>query len=132
EGDDLGYNARGMINIPLGETFAMLASGSVRRDPGFIDNVRTQQNDINQTDSQSVRLAGLWSPNEAFSLKLSALHQRTERNGAADAHLPPPVGTVPGIGDFEQSALIDTGWYDRDFQAYSATIKAQLGPVDLT
>src|SRR5262249_48926184 len=37
-GHGAGYNARGSVNVPLSDTFAVRASGFTRKDPGFIDN----------------------------------------------------------------------------------------------
>ena len=41
DGGDLGYNANLAVNIPLGKTLAFRASGSYRKDGGFIDLIGT-------------------------------------------------------------------------------------------
>jgi outer membrane receptor protein involved in Fe transport len=137
--DDLGYSVRGSVNIPLSDTFAVRASASSRRDPGYIDNIQTGEEDVNSIDSKGVRVAALWRPNDIFSLKLSALYQQTERNGSSDVTLPSPLGPQtptasgrPDLGDLQQSELINTGWYDQTLQAYSAIAKAELGQTQLT
>jgi len=38
----------------------------------------------------------------------------------------------PGLNGLEQSYVRGSGRYDKDVQAYSATLKARLGPVDIT
>jgi iron complex outermembrane recepter protein len=126
EGDDLGYQVRGSVNVPLGDTFAVRASGSTRRDPGYIDNVQTGERDVNEIDSDSGRLSALWTPSDAFSLKLSALLQDVEAKGSAEAH------RVPGLDELEQDTLIGTGGYRRKTQSYAATLTAQLGAAELT
>jgi iron complex outermembrane receptor protein len=130
-GDEIGYSARGSVNIPLSNTLAIRASGSTRRDPGYIDNLQTGQEDVNRTDAMSGRIAALWRPSENFSVKLSALYQNIERDGSADVHLPSPIGPRPDLGDLEQSALINTGVYEDTYQAYSLTVKAKVGSGDL-
>jgi iron complex outermembrane recepter protein len=125
-GDDLGYQVRGSVNAPLGDTFAVRVSGSTRRDPGYIDNVQTGERDVNEIDSESGRLSALWTPSDAFSLKLSALLQDVEAKGSAEAH------RVPGLDELEQDTLTGTGGYRRKTQSYAATLTAQLGAAELT
>lgn len=122
--DDYGYNVRGSVNVPLSDSFALRASGFTSREPGYIDNVATGQDDVNRRDSDGGRLSALWRPSDSFSLKLSALIQDTERGGTAD------VDTALG-SDPQQSFLRDSGLYERKVQAYSATIDAKLGNVQL-
>jgi iron complex outermembrane receptor protein len=124
-GVDPGYGFRGSINVPLSDTLAVRASAFARRDPGYIDNVETGERGVNWGDASGGRLAALWRPSDVISLKVSALAQDENRNGS-------PNVTVPPGGDLQQSALPNTGAYDRKTQAYSATLTAKLGPVNLT
>ena len=72
------------------------------------------------------RLAGLWRPSDAFSVKLNALYQESEVEGS------PLIFLQPGLADFEQSSLPGAGWLTREFQAYSATLTAKIGGVEIT
>jgi outer membrane receptor protein involved in Fe transport len=121
--DELGYSVRGSVNVPLGDTLAIRASGFTRREPGYIDNPAEGLEDVNSLDTHGGRLAALWRPSESFSLKLSALLQRSERNGAPNV--------TQGLGDLDQSNLRNTGASVGDYQAYSATVDASLGRADL-
>lgn len=123
-GDELGYNVRGSVNVPLSDTLAFTASGFTRSDAGYVDNVLTGENGVNQVDAHGGRLSGLWRPSESLSLKLSALMQKIEGQGTSSVDA--------ALGDLQQSRLPGTGWYDREAQAYSATVTADLGSVDLT
>ena len=125
-GADLGYGARGSVNVPLSETLAVRISGFTRQDPGYIDNVQTGQRGVNRTDVDGGRLSALWRPSDVFSLKVSALLQDSKGHGMPD------VDVQPGLGDLQQSELRGTGGYDRKLQAYSANATAKLGGVDLT
>jgi iron complex outermembrane recepter protein len=125
KGDDLGYSARGAINLPLGETFAIRASGFTRRDPGYIDNVQSGTDDVNERESDGGRLSAVWRPSERFSLKLSALLQETRRLGPDSARV------QAGFGELEESALRGTDWYGRDTEAYSATLAFRFGDAEL-
>ena len=125
-GDDVGYSVRGSVNVPLGETWAVRASGFTRQDPGYIDNVLTGQNGINRVDVDGGRLATLWKPSENVALRLSALFQDAKMHGAPD------VDVQPGLGDLQQSTPRGTGEHETKIQSYRANITAKLGSVDLT
>lgn len=125
-GAELGYGARGSVNVPFSDTLAVRASGFSRQDPGYIDNVQTGQRGVNKTDVDGGRLSALWRPSDLFSLKVSALLQDSKGHGMPD------VDVQPGLGDLQQSELRGTGGYDRKLQAYSANLTTKLGGVDLT
>jgi len=125
-GAELGYNARGVVNVPLSETFAVRASGFTRRDPGYVDNVQTRRKGVNRTDVSGGLLSALWRPSETLSLKLSALYQDIKAHGSSgfDPYL--------ALGDLQQSTLRGVGGPNRQSNVYTATLKAKLGGVDLT
>jgi len=123
-GDEPGYNFRASANIPVSDTFAIRVSGFTRQDPGYVDNILSGQNGINEVEADGGRLSALWRPWDGFSLKLSALYQYTKGDGSPEAQ--------PSLGDLQQNLLPGTGWFDRTVQAYSATVNYKLGAVDLT
>jgi iron complex outermembrane recepter protein len=124
-GDDVGYNFRAAVNLPLGDTLAVRASGFTLRDPGYIDNAETGRRDVNERDSTGGRLSALWRPSEAFSIKLNALFQDTERLATGD------VDTA--LGDSPQQRFLPgSGQYRRRTEAYSATVLGRVGRVELT
>ncbi len=123
DGDKVGYNVRGSVNVPLGSTWAVLASGFTRRDPGYIDNIQTGEKDVNRGEVNGGRLSTLWRPTENVSLKLSALQQDFETNGVANVE--------PALGELKQSMLADTGIYHRKTEFYTGTLAVRLGRLDL-
>jgi iron complex outermembrane recepter protein len=125
-GDELGYNVRGAINLPLGEELAMRASAFTRRDAGYIDNPVLGIDGVNKADAEGGRVSLLWRPWEAISFKLSALLQQIEAEGSSYTY------RQPGMNDFEQNSPPSIGGYDRQVEAYSATISVDLGSVDIT
>jgi iron complex outermembrane recepter protein len=125
-GAQLGYGMRGAVNVPLSDTWAIRLSGFTRTDPGYIDNPARGIDGINKTEAYGGRISTLWRPSDSFSLKLSALFQRLASEGSSD------IDIEPGLNDLQQNYLPGIGGFNRKFQAYSATIKAKLGPVDLT
>lgn len=122
-GDPVGYMYRGALNVPLGQNFAVRASGFARLDPGYIDNPVTGAQGINEAHASGGLLSGLWQPARDFSLKLTALLQQVNGDGSSDSE--------PGLGDLQQNYIPGVGAYNRRAQAYSATMKAKLGVVDL-
>jgi outer membrane receptor protein involved in Fe transport len=124
-GDEVGYNLRGSINVPLGDAWAVRASGFTRREPGYIDNIETGQNGVNRSDADGGRLSMLWRPSEDFSLRLSALRQNLSSDGSSN--VVPPAG----LGDLQQSFLRGTGGYTKKFEVYSTNLSASLGRLDL-
>jgi outer membrane receptor protein involved in Fe transport len=125
-GSDVGYNFRGAVNVPLNETTAIRASAFTRQDPGFIDNPALGTQDVNEARVSGGRLSALWKPSDVFSLKLSALYQKTDGDGLSE------VVAAPGLGELQQNYIPGIGRYDQENQAYSAVIAATLGRVDLT
>jgi iron complex outermembrane receptor protein len=124
-GDGAGYNLRAAVNVPLGGTLAVRASGFVRRDPGYIDDPALGARGVNRLTDNGGRFAALWRPSEQFSLKLSAALQHETAYGSSNAYV------MPGLGDLQQKALGGTGYFDDKVQVYTAIVKAKLGLFDL-
>jgi outer membrane receptor protein involved in Fe transport len=123
-GDDPGYSVRGAINVPLSDTWAVRASAYTRRDPGYIDNVTTNERAVNSTDVDGGLLSTLWQPSAIFSLKLTALLQNLTADASSLA--------LPSLGDLEQDFVKGTGDYAAKIRFYSATANVKLGNIDLT
>ena len=123
-GHELGYNVRGSINVPLGDTFAIRASAHSELDPGYIDNIETGKMGVNAKRSDGGRVSALWLPTDGLSVKLSALIQDSRREGADDVQ--------EGLGPLQQSELLGTGGYERKTQAYSATVKFKQDSSEFT
>jgi iron complex outermembrane receptor protein len=123
-GDQLGYDAHGALNVPLSRSWAIRASAFIRRDAGYIDNVQSGENGVNRNDVAGGRLSTLWTPSPNTSLKLSALIQGSDRNGAARIE--------PGVGDLRQTGLPKTGKFEGDANVFAATWKQRLGRAELT
>jgi outer membrane receptor protein involved in Fe transport len=125
-GAGLGYNFRAAVNVPLSDTLAIRASGFTREDPGYIDDPVHHIDGVNEAHAAGGHLSALWRPSDIVSLKLSALYQHSTSGGSNE------VLVQPGLGDLQQDNVPGTGGYDRTIQAYSATLTAKLGVVDLT
>jgi len=123
-GGNLGYNLRGAVNVPLDDTLALYGSTFYRTDPGYIDDVLTGQTHVDKAWAEGGFLKGLWRPSEDVSLRVTALVQDSRSNGISEAY--------SGLGELQQSAVWGSGAHSRQVQAYTATLTAKLGPVNLT
>ncbi|MBK7902544.1 MAG: TonB-dependent receptor [Proteobacteria bacterium] len=126
DGDDLGYNLSGAINVPLSETFAIRANAFTRRDPGYVDNPVRNEKGLNTGNFEGGHVAGLWEPSDRFSIKLNVLHQSSRTDGLARSD------DLPGFGDLEQDLLIKSGWLEKEVTALTANLVAGLGRTELT
>ena len=129
-----GYTLRSMINVPLTGNLAFRASGFVRRDPGYIDNVLTNQNNSNRVNVYGGLISALWRPSDALSLKFDVLLQNTYGDGtpAIDATLDSNGYLHPIYGYQQQARLRGTEQYYTTIRLYSATVKAKIGSLDFT
>ena len=125
-GAQLGYSARGAVNVPISGTLAVRASGFTRVDPGYLDNPVRELEGVNKGHAAGGHLAALWKPSNDFSLKLSALIQRSDADGNSFFFV------NPGFSDLQQNYLPGATGYERRDETFGATIKARLGSVDLT
>lgn len=128
---DVGYNFGGSVNVPLNEQLAVRVSGFARYEPGYIDNLGYVGNspierDVNGTKVKGIHLSALWRPEDSLSVKLNGFIQSNRIQGS------PYVRVAPDTGKLQQRFLPDTGYTNRDFSAYSATITKSLGDVDVT
>jgi len=132
-GAEPGYNVRGSVNIPLNDTMAVRMSAFTRQDAGYIYNVGTHADGVNEAQTVGARMSALWRPTQDFSLKLTALDQNTRSNGLSEVNQPTAgYPQTAGLGDLQQNYIPNTGESDSALRAFSATIKANLGGFDIT
>jgi iron complex outermembrane receptor protein len=127
-GGGLGYAVRGAVNIPISEDFAVRVSGFDRRDPGYIDDLTTGQNNFNTTDVYGGHLAALWRPSDNFSVKVSALVQQIQgETSAFDSN----TSGESTYSDLSLHSLPGTTGYTTQDQLYSATVDWKVGGLDI-
>jgi outer membrane receptor protein involved in Fe transport len=124
-GDQLGYDVHGSVNVPLGDTLAVRASAFSRQEAGYIDNPVLNIEGVNEARVNGGRLSALWRPSEMLSLKLSALFQEAKGDGTSD------VLVDSGLADLQQNFLRGTGAFERKAQAYTAVLSVTPGRFDI-
>jgi iron complex outermembrane receptor protein len=143
---DPGYSVTGMLNVPLGDTFAVRGTGFYRFDSGFIDSIGNNPvpsltnpavnvidgtlilNGLNSVDRFGGRIAALFKPSDRFSLDLVTQLQDLNSDGSstvdADPNTLEPLNT-----DVQSRYLVETN--DTSYRVYSGTINWNLGPASL-
>lgn len=75
----LVYSGNAMVNIPLIEdTLAVRAVGSYRNNDGWVDNILTNQDDVNSNMSWAGRIAVQYTPNDDLTINARYNHNHTE------------------------------------------------------
>ncbi|HEV7775833.1 MAG TPA: TonB-dependent receptor [Luteibacter sp.] len=128
-GGGTGLDTNAMFNLPLIQNqLAVRVNAYTRNDPGYIDNVATGEKDVNDAKVSGGRAQLLWTPNDKFSLRLSALAQNLSgdalANGGVDID---PITRQPIYGDLKQSRAPGTGLFNVKYRLYDATINADFG-----
>lgn len=130
------------INLPIGETLAVRASGQITSRDGYLSDGTEDE------ESQSVRLRMLWEPNPDVSLLLNGGYQHIGGKGAGAVVNPKLPGTSPwrsisdpaveaifraqpGIGPFLTVPGTDT-FLDVDVYTIGAELNWDFGPAQLT
>ncbi|MBO9712013.1 TonB-dependent receptor [Sphingomonas sp.] len=130
---EIGGSARGMVNVPLAPgKLALHVSGFYRLDPGYIDNVnpRIGAKDINTTRVRGGRAVLAMKLGPDVSVNLSAIGQDTTSDGNNSVDI--DAATLKPIsGDLKADRYVQERGYAR-LRLYNATVKADLGKVNLT
>lgn len=130
---DMSYSGTAMFNLPLGEKFAVRASGFYRDVGGFIDSIGTAGSDVEQDINDSRiyggRASALFTASETFSLQGTAIIQKI-KSGAATAVESDPntLATLYGRSSLSQYVPADT---DVDYRLYNAKATIDLGVAEL-
>jgi iron complex outermembrane recepter protein len=145
KGGELSYRGHAVVNVPLGETLAFRASGSYRKEGGFIDSIGTADTDplglgivmtsdvaknINKAKSYGGRASLLFKPNDTFDIRLSANFQNIRTNAASVVESDPDtLATLYGRPTLSQFV---PPFGDLDYRVYNALINYDLGFATLT
>ena len=133
KGGDLSYLGSAMVNVPLGDTFAIRGSGFYRDYAGFIDSIGTRGSDvaedINGSRSYGGRVAAQFAPSTDFSVRLTAILQNleTEVGNLVESE---PVGLRTNYGQLTQSRYYPQST-DIRYRLYNGTVTIGLGFADL-
>jgi len=135
DGGDVSYRGAAMINLPITDTLAFRVSGSYRKQGGYIDSIGTAGSrvDHNFNDSRSYggRASLLWTPDSHLSIRLSALLQNLDVDGAPSFVEADPATLKPLYGGLTLSEYVPS-FSDVKYRLYNGTIDYDFGFATLT
>jgi len=142
-GGDMSYHGNAMINVPLGDTLAVRASGFYNKLGGFIDSIGTTDTDafgytltadtaenINGSESYGGRASLLFRPSDTFDIRLSAFLQNIRTNASSVVESDPNTLALL-YGGPTQSRFADA-FVNIDYRLYNGVFNYDFGGVTLT
>ncbi len=141
DGDDESYDLSAMANVPLGDKAALRVVGFYADEGGWVDNVRSPspggtfdnarqaQDNVNSSEWYGGRVGLRLTPAKDWTIDFSAIYQKSELDGFADADLNQQsyedTDIFPRLGDRDQIRYTDDSWEDEWYQL-SVTVEADL------
>jgi outer membrane receptor protein involved in Fe transport len=120
---DPNYSAKGMVNVPLGDSFAVRGVAYYRTEAGYLDNIGTGRKASNEETKKGGRLSAVWTPAEGSKISLLSLY---------DKNRTPDFGyRYPDLGEFVRNTLIGEP-VEYELQLHSLRLDQDLGFATLT
>ncbi|MFK2900193.1 TonB-dependent receptor [Dyella jejuensis] len=129
EGGGNGYGTHAMVNLPLvANTLGLRINVYDRDDPGYIDNIKTGQTNVNEAKVSGARAQLLWTPSDKVSVRFSTLAQNLSSNGLANSGVDINPSTLqPLYGWQDQSRAAGTGLFKVKYRLYDLSVNADFG-----
>jgi outer membrane receptor protein involved in Fe transport len=124
-----GGAVRGVVNLPMGDKFALRVSGYGEEVPGYIDDPSRGKKDVNEGHKQGGRAALLWEPTDDLSIHVTATSQQSKYDGTNTVDVD-PVTLQPVHGDLTQQRNLDEP-SESKYENYNATIDWNAGPFSV-
>lgn len=120
---NVNYSGKGMINVPLSDTFAIRGVAYYRTEAGFLDNIGTGRKASNEQTDKGGRFSAVWNPAEGTKLSLLSLY---------DTNSTPDFGyRYPQLGEFARDTLVPEP-VEYKLQLHSLRLDQDLGFATLT
>ena len=136
-----GWDVKGMVNIPLGDTLAFRLSAYHVDMPGWIDNPFLGLKDINGGDKDGGRAELEWKPTDKFSVRLTAFGQNMKVGGGSSEDINESgdtahgngvvAGITPTFGNYTTFSNIPTPSTFK-YRDYNGTVRWDMGFATLT
>lgn len=129
-GGKVGGGVRANVSGPIAEgKLGFVASYALEYTPGFIDNAVTGEENQNSVKQQSARLGLYFTPDEALTIKINGLWQRTKTRGNASIPLS-DVTLTPMYDDLQDNNLTDQPFL-KTIKIISGAIEYRAGEIDI-
>ena len=133
KGGDVSYMGSAVVNVPLGETFAVRATGFYRDFGGFIDSIGTGGSDIeeniNDFRTYGGRVSALFEPSDEFSIQVGAYLQNLESDASSSVESDPTTARTL-YGRLTQSQFVPE-FTDVKYRVYNGVINYDFGFASL-
>ena len=136
---ETGYTGNAMVNVPLGDTLALRASGFYKKNGGYIDAPARGGSNVNASDSYGGRASLLFTPTDQLSVRLFALLQKIDTDSPSSFAVNPatlqPVDPVTGaqVGKGNRQRYERIAEFNRlDYRLYAGTIDYDFGFANVT
>jgi iron complex outermembrane recepter protein len=134
EDGEAGYSGVAMMNIPLSDSFALRGTGYYREQGGFVDSIGTAgsdvEDDINGAETYGGRVSALYTPSDAFSLRLTGILQKI--SSTASSAVESDADTLATLYSALSQSQFVPEFTDIDYRLYNATMDFDLGFATLT
>jgi iron complex outermembrane recepter protein len=121
---DLGYTAKGMINVPIVEDKLGIRLAAMTSDaPGYLDNIGSGNEGSNTHRVNSYRANLLWQINDKFSLRYFGFYD--------DARSGDNFYSFPALGELIRDTAVDET-LEFNTTVNSITLKGDLGFAELS
>jgi iron complex outermembrane recepter protein len=124
-----GGDIRAVVNLPLGDKFALRIGGFYQDVPGWIDDPLSGQKDVNKGHKNGGRASLLAAPIDDLTIRLTAETQESRYEGTPLVDVN-PVTLQPVHGDLTQERFISEPSSFR-YDNYNATIDWNAGPFSI-
>lgn len=117
------YSAKGMLNVPLGDTFAIRGVAYYRHEAGFLDNIGTGRKATNEQTDKGGRFSAVWTPAAGSRISLFSLY---------DKNRTPDFGyRYPELGELVRDTLLSEP-VEYELQLHSLRLDQDVGFATLT
>jgi iron complex outermembrane receptor protein len=124
-----GGDIRAVLNLPLGDKFALRISGFDQDVPGYINDPLRGLKDINDGHKEGGRVSMLAQPIDDLTIRLTATSQQSKYNGTNTVDSD-PVTLQPVHGDLTQERFLSEPSSFK-YENYNATIDWNAGPFSI-
>lgn len=124
-----GFDAHGMINVPLTNDLAFRLVAYDNYYPGFIDDPARGRENINGNRFAGGRASLLWNPVTSFSIRFNALYQAHSWGDLSAEDVNPGSFTPIHCNLCQERLASQPG--NNKLQYYNTTVNWDMGPVKL-